>query len=318
MSLAARVTEQLKVSHSRNFKPPIGSDKNINAQDIYDCFEFGDPFGDLFNSEPFTDINISLGPSLLHSAICSGEYALVKELIAAGADVHALAGKESGGLEIGCLEYAVTYDHVDIAQVLLDAGASPVCLSKHNSLLFRAKSHQMYKLLRDYGMPLPLISEFESQPDLRWWHISEYLKNGIDPNTKFPDGGNFSCVRLNAKTLRSVIKAGCNINEPDNSGYTALHYGLGSWQYMNSHAFRRIQTLLDAGAIVDKGPGFTLSAINYVRSLYSDHLNLRHHAVYKNLERLHEMFEQHVAKQQASRITQELDIENTAPKKRRM
>lgn len=203
--------------------------------------------------------------SQLYNAAKSGDVEKVEDLIAHGVDVNQLPYQGTSAFAIACV-----YKHMDVIDVLLDAGAD-VDLRSRDGLTplmevisqSRNEHIEVVQLLLNEGAdmragmndmsPLYYAIQHEKFPI-----ISLLLRYGADVNQATDD---FSTPLMIASLygytslVKALLSYGADVRVKDTKGMSALSYALKSMNTKNGKKDKSqiIQMLLDAGAVA-QGP----------------------------------------------------------------
>jgi len=134
------------------------------------------------------------------------------------------------------LWYAISYSNVDIARILIDAGASLRESLKYLECAMIIGTDEMLELLIRSGINVGAADCF-GRTALRYAVkrkipecVSMLLKAGADPNCTFLDGTSVlidAVVEDCTKSVSMLIDAGANVDHPGYHGKTALNYASG-------------------------------------------------------------------------------------------
>ena len=198
------------------------------------------------------------GQFLLSGAAREGDIEFIRALIHIGADPNL---ERYGG---SALMTAASYDELDIAAILLEAGANPNCADCDGyTAMFRLYSAQMAQLLLDAGADLEL-SDIVGDTALEkaiWPEVADilgvdislsasrgmfdatgcgdneslgfFMRLGADVNYQTSWQASALLEAAEANDLASVetlLAANCNVQHVDYTGNTALHFACGAGQ----------------------------------------------------------------------------------------
>lgn len=187
-------------------------------------------------------------------AVRNGDACEVESLLAKGHDPD--APDRNGNRP---LHYAVPDDNIQIAKMLLAAGADPNGRGYgHDTPLMRARSVKMGRLLIDNGADLAAVD-----------------RDGLTPLMH-------ACNLDVTKLVRLLIELGADVNVKSNVGATALIYGVysRSMSMMKPKKGDIIELLLAAGADINAKDKNNMTALKVAqqsecgthRGVYTDYL----------------------------------------------
>jgi ankyrin repeat protein len=195
----------------------------------------------------------------LTKAAEKGNYAAAQSLLKKGADPNA---RVSGTwLNYTPLLRAVSENHLEVAELLLDWGADPYLESENQcpAIVYAAhkKGEKILQLLLARGVPIDsrnsdgstaverLVASSGSAEDLEL-----LFKFGADPNQETTTGGrllNRAVHVRNVDAIRTLIRVGADINARDENGRTAL-INAADYSY---ESLPLVKILIEAGAEID-------------------------------------------------------------------
>ncbi|MEM7553771.1 MAG: ankyrin repeat domain-containing protein [Cyanobacteria bacterium P01_A01_bin.84] len=160
-------------------------------------------------------------PTLLMSAVMAGKTEVVRELVAAGADVNV---KVEQFFTFDAMHFAVKNENIQIVKILIDAGADVNSDAPLSSPIVEAigkGNTELIKILLDAGARTVFETGFNTLA---------YVAGKVN----------------NPEIIRLLLQSGCNINSTDNMGETAL---VNACLHGNDAV---VNVLLDAGADVNQ------------------------------------------------------------------
>lgn len=211
-------------------------------------------------------------PTLLMAATLAERADIVRELIAAGADVNA---KMQQFLTVNALDFAIGKGYADIVKILLDAGADPNWnnQSPMSCPITTAVWHRNAKIVRmliDAGASVKFGTGFRLLVDAAEKSTSEIVEllinAGCNVNTKNTGGDTpltAACKRANVEIVQTLIAADANVNKKgmhEFSPLVAVFYAPKLNEMLGGHGFAAkdseipskivsiVQILVNAGA----------------------------------------------------------------------